>query len=67
MKRSSVVIFVLFLGIVVMPQLYIIATGTTIEAVAGRLAIVVIPLLAVCLWFIGLVGNTIERIIKGRG
>lgn len=66
-KTSSIIIFGLFLGIVVMPQLYLIATGTTIEAAAGRLAIVVLPLMFGCLWFIGLVGSTIERIIKGRG
>jgi hypothetical protein len=66
-KTSSKILILLFVFVILLPQLYLIATGSSTEAIAGRMAFAVIPLLFMSLWLIGWVGRTIERIIKGRG
>ena len=67
MKRSSILLIAVVIGVILVPQCYYMATSDEPEAVAGRLAFLAIPLLFGSLWLIGLVGRTIERIIKGRG
>ena len=67
MKTSDKIILMLLVLVVVVPQLYLLATSNTIEAIAGRMAFAVIPLMFACFWLIGWAGRTIERIIKGRG